>query len=61
MRAVLEDVGSKNGTTVGEEAVRAERELRDGDRITFGQVDALYCASEAGPPTVTVGDWSRAR
>lgn len=58
LSAVLEDVGSKNGTTVGAEAVRAARELRDGDKIAFGRVDALYCASESGIPTVTEGDWS---
>jgi DNA-binding winged helix-turn-helix (wHTH) protein len=56
--AVLEDVGSKNGTTVGAEAIRAARELRDGDKIAFGRVDAVYCASESGIPTVTEGDWS---
>jgi DNA-binding winged helix-turn-helix (wHTH) protein len=59
MRAVIEDVGSKNGTTVGNEALRAALELRDGDKIMFGRVDALYCASESGIPTVTEGDWSR--
>jgi pSer/pThr/pTyr-binding forkhead associated (FHA) protein len=48
-----------NGTTVGEEAVRSTRELRDGDKIAFGHVDAVYCASESGIPTVTEGDWSR--
>ena len=57
--AVLEDVGSKNGTTVGTETVRSARELHDGDKITFGRVDAVYCASESGVPTVTEGDWSR--
>jgi DNA-binding winged helix-turn-helix (wHTH) protein len=59
-RAVIEDVGSKNGTTVGEEAVTATRELRHGDKITFGRVDAIYYASGSGIPTVTEGDWSRA-
>jgi len=59
MRAVLEDVGSKNGTTVGQEPVRAARELRDGDKIAFGRVDAIFCASESGIPTVTEGDWPR--
>ena len=59
--AVLEDIGSKNGTTVGQQAVTARRELRHGDKITFGRVDAIYCASESGMPTVTEGGWSRAR
>jgi len=58
LRAVLEDAGSKNGTTVGAEAVSSIRELRDGDRIAFGRVDAVFCASESGIPTVTEGDWS---
>jgi DNA-binding winged helix-turn-helix (wHTH) protein len=57
MRAVLEDAGSKNGTTVGQEPVSAARELRDGDKIAFGRVDAIFCASESGIPTVTEGDW----
>lgn len=60
MRAVIEDVGSKNGTTVDQQPVSAARELRNGDKITFGRVDAIYCASESGLPTVTEGDWSRA-
>jgi DNA-binding winged helix-turn-helix (wHTH) protein len=59
MRAVLEDVGSKNGTTVRDEPLHGARVLRDGDKITFGRVEAYYCASESGPPTVTIGDWSR--
>ena len=58
MRAVLEDVGSKNGTTVAGEPVHGTRELRDGDKITFGRVEAFYGSSESGLPTVTVGDWS---
>ena len=60
LRVVIEDVGSKNGTTVGEEGLRAARELRDGDKITFGRVGAIFCVSESGMPTVTEGDWSRA-
>ncbi len=59
MRAVIEDVGSKNGTKVGADAVRAARELREGDKIAFVRVDAIYYASDAGVPTVTEGDWSR--
>jgi DNA-binding winged helix-turn-helix (wHTH) protein len=59
LSAVIEDVGSKNGTTIGGEAVSAARELRDGDKIKFGRVDAIYCASESGIPTVTEVGWSR--
>jgi len=58
MRAVLEDVGSMNGTTVGGERLPEARELRDGDRISFGSVGAVYCASEAGIPTVAEGERS---
>jgi hypothetical protein len=32
--AVLEDIGSKNGTTGGQQAVTTRRELRHGDKIT---------------------------
>ena len=36
--AVLEDLGSKNGTYVGEERVTAPRRLDDGDQIRLGPV-----------------------
>jgi pSer/pThr/pTyr-binding forkhead associated (FHA) protein len=55
---VLEDVGSKNGTAVGTERLSGPRELRDGDRLTFGKVQAIFFSSAAGLPTVT-GEWSR--
>jgi DNA-binding winged helix-turn-helix (wHTH) protein len=57
-RAVLEDLGSKNGTIVGAEPLTGPRELRDGDRLTFGKAQALFFSSAAGLPTVT-GEWSR--
>jgi DNA-binding winged helix-turn-helix (wHTH) protein len=60
MRAVIEDVGSKNGTTVAQEPVSAARDLRNGDKLTFGRVDAIYCTSD-GTPTVTEGNWSQPR
>jgi len=59
-QALLEDVGSKNGTTIGTERLVGARELRDGDRLAFGTVDAVFFSSEAGLPTVTQGPWSRA-
>ncbi len=58
-RAVLEDVGSKNGTRVGAEPLVGARELHDGDRLTFGTVDAVFFSSESGLPTVTQVPWSR--
>jgi len=60
-RAVLEDVGSKNGTTIGAQPLVGTRELRDGDRLAFGSVDAVFFSSESGLPTVTQGPWSRGR
>ena len=57
-RAVLEDVGSKNGTTVGAEPLVGARDLRDGDRLAFGGVEATYRTSQSGLPTVTE-EWSR--
>ncbi len=41
----LHDLQSSNGTSVNGEAVTS-RELHDGDRIGFGQVDAVYQAEE---------------
>jgi DNA-binding winged helix-turn-helix (wHTH) protein len=40
--ATLEDLGSKNGTFVGEEAVIAPRPLRDGDRVRIGTVRMTF-------------------
>jgi len=59
-QALLEDVGSKNGTTVGTERLVGARELRDGDQLAFGTVDAVFFSSGAGLPTVTQGPWSTA-
>jgi len=57
-RAVLEDVGSKNGTTVGAAPLAGPRDLRDGDRLAFGGVEATYRTSQSGLPTVTE-EWPR--
>ena len=53
-RVFVQDLGSKNGTTVGGETVVGERELCDGDKLAFGQVEALFCSSESAMTTVTV-------
>jgi DNA-binding winged helix-turn-helix (wHTH) protein len=50
---VLEDLGSKNGTTLGATRVTAAVTLRNGDRFTCGQVLVTYRESTAGVPTVT--------
>ncbi len=51
----LEDCRSKNGTRIGDERVTGATALRDGDRLRFGTVSALYRASGAGMSTETHG------
>jgi DNA-binding winged helix-turn-helix (wHTH) protein len=59
-RALLEDLGSKNGTTIGGTRLTAAVTLRNGDRFACGQVLVTYRESSAGLPTATqvsrVGD-----
>jgi DNA-binding winged helix-turn-helix (wHTH) protein len=47
--AWLEDLGSKNGTAIGATPVREATRLRDGDRLAFGGIVALY----RSPATMT--------
>jgi DNA-binding winged helix-turn-helix (wHTH) protein len=49
----LEDLGSKNGTTVGDEPVRGQVVLRGDDRLSFGSVAAVYRFSDSGMSTET--------
>jgi DNA-binding winged helix-turn-helix (wHTH) protein len=49
----LEDLGSKNGTSVGDAAIRCAVALRDGDRVAFGAIAAVYRTSRAGMSTET--------
>lgn len=49
----LEDLGSKNGTKVGEESVRGPVVLCADDRLRFGSVVAIYRASSSGLSTET--------
>jgi len=51
--ATLEDLGSKNGTRVNDEPVVGVRELRDGDSIQFGAVDAIYRDARSSQATRT--------
>lgn len=51
----IEDCRSKNGTSVGDKQVTGATALRDGDRLRFGTVSALYRASGAGMTTETQG------
>jgi len=49
----LEDLGSKNGTTVGDLPVRGACALHDGDLITIGPIRLLYRTSASGATTET--------
>jgi len=50
-RAVLEDLGSRNGTFVGERRIDGPVALRDGDRILLGSLPLRFRAS--GSPSST--------
>jgi DNA-binding winged helix-turn-helix (wHTH) protein len=52
-RVVLEDLGSKNGTSVAGQVVAGAVTLRDGDRIAFGRLMVTYRNSAEGLPTLT--------
>lgn len=52
--AVLEDLGSKNGTTIGEQPLTGRVALRDGDQIHVGPALIIFHASASGISTETV-------
>lgn len=52
--ARLEDLGSKNRTTVGESPVSGQTGLRDGDCIGIGPIHLVYRTSSSGMPTETL-------
>jgi DNA-binding winged helix-turn-helix (wHTH) protein len=49
----LEDLGSKNETSVDGIVLSGRRALQDGNRVGFGEVFMIYRESSAGLPTVT--------
>jgi DNA-binding winged helix-turn-helix (wHTH) protein len=51
--STLEDLGSKNGTTIGETAVTEPVQLRSGVEIGFGQVRVTYREASTGHTTFT--------
>lgn len=51
--AVLENLGSKNRTAVGDIAVSERAPLRDGDSIAIGPIRLVYRTSASGLPTET--------
>jgi DNA-binding winged helix-turn-helix (wHTH) protein len=50
-RATIEDLGSKNGTSVDGRRLRSPRELSDGDQILFGSVAAKFRLLPTPPST----------
>jgi pSer/pThr/pTyr-binding forkhead associated (FHA) protein len=50
---LLEDLGSKNGTSVGGEPLEKPTRLRDGDQIGFGEVFLTFRESTASLSTET--------
>ena len=52
--ATLEDLKSKNGTTVMGEAITGPTILKDGDEVEFGHVKGWFIVEAADdPPTTT--------
>jgi pSer/pThr/pTyr-binding forkhead associated (FHA) protein len=51
--ATLEDLDSKNGTTLGDDRLAKRVQLRNGDRIAFGQVLVKYREAGSGLSTTT--------
>ena len=52
--AMLEDLGSKNGTQIQGAEITAPTALKDGDEIEFGHVKGWYIVEASDdPPTTT--------
>ena len=47
-RATLRDLGSKNGTLVGGQQAKDERQLAEGDEIRIGPALLVFCAAGVG-------------
>ena len=53
-RVTLEDLHSKNGTSVMGEPIKAPCDLKDGDEVEFGHVKGWYIVEISDdPPTTT--------
>jgi len=52
--ASIEDLESKNGTTLCEQMVTGPSPLRDGDRIQVGPIVVVFHVSASGPSTATL-------
>jgi hypothetical protein len=53
-RVMLEDLGSKNGTTLSGRRLRDAADLVDGDRLLFGDISAVFRSLHAEPSTETI-------
>jgi DNA-binding winged helix-turn-helix (wHTH) protein len=51
--ALVEDLGSKNGTAIGDDPLAGPRRLHDGDQLHIGPVIVIYHASSSGISTET--------
>jgi DNA-binding winged helix-turn-helix (wHTH) protein len=58
--ATIEDLGSKNGTWVGEERLTGPRTLSDGDVVRLGSARFSFCVARPPAPTAS-GDEPAAR
>ncbi len=54
--AVVEDLGSKNGTFVGTARVTAPTPVREGDPVVFARVAATFCKRRSKRTTITEND-----
>jgi len=53
-QATIEDLKSKNGTSVMGEAIKGPTPLKDGDEVEFGHVKGWYIVEASDdPPTTT--------
>jgi pSer/pThr/pTyr-binding forkhead associated (FHA) protein len=50
-KATLRDLGSRNGTYIGDRRVTEDSMLRDGDQIVIGEEVIVFCGSKM--PTTT--------
>ena len=56
---MIEDLGSKNGTSAGGKPVAAKEKLVDGDLVELGPVSVTYRCSMAGLSTEVSTDQSQ--
>lgn len=54
-QAVLTDLGSRNGTYIGDRRVTGAARLADGDQIVIGDDVIVFCRSNASTTTRTLG------